>query len=177
MHPEAYMFVQRTNSYLYPRPKSVVEIGARNINGTIRHLFSDATDYVGIDIADGPDVDVVANGATWQPDPKKRPDLVICCEVLEHTAEADEIVRNAVRMVKGGGHVIVTCAGTGRPPHSAFDGGPLREGEYYRNVTKEQVEDWIESLNSMIRNVEYAIALQRGDLYFHIITRPDGQDA
>ncbi len=31
--------------------------------------------------------------------------------------------------------LLATCASRQRPPHSALDGGPLRRGEWYQNVS------------------------------------------
>lgn len=128
MHAEAAQFVARHAS---GEPIDVVEIGSLDINGTVRHLFPYA-DWHGIDVVAGPGVDEVADGATWQP--AGLVDLVVCCEVLEHTSSWREIVANAARMVRSGGRVILTAAGPGRAPHSAVDGGPVRDGEYYANV-------------------------------------------
>jgi hypothetical protein len=38
---------------------------------------------------------------------------------------------------------IVTTATTGRAPHSAVDGGVLRAGEFYRNVSPEELNTWL----------------------------------
>lgn len=170
MHPEAYEYVRHASYHLYPRPVRVVEIGSRNINGSVRGLFSDALQYRGLDLYEGPDVDIVANGATWQPARDERPDAVVCCEVLEHATTAADIVRNAVKMLRPGGTAIFTCAGAGRTPHSAIDGGPIREGEHYENVTREMVEEWIEPIQSLVKHILFGTRDDRADLYFHIFT-------
>jgi SAM-dependent methyltransferase len=138
VHAEAYAFVSRASANLPQGP--VLEIGSLNINGTIRGLF-DGRPYLGIDAVPGPGVDRVANGATYQPE--LMPLVVVCCEVLEHTPEAEAICRNAYRALAPGGTFIVTAAGVGRPPHSAVDGGQLRQGEFYCNVTAEELERWL----------------------------------
>src|SRR5579883_267247 len=132
---------------LEPR-RSVVELGSRTVagpwpySGPVRHLFPGAG-YVGVDIVAGPNVDVVGNAATWQPDPFAPVDTVVCTETLEHTPEAGEICSNAWRLLAPGGVFVVTAAGVGRAPHSAVDGGALREGEYYRNINREQLYGWL----------------------------------
>jgi hypothetical protein len=117
---------------LVPAPTRVVEIGALNINGSVRPLFNGAT-YVGVDRVAGPDVDVVSDGSIYQPD-VSRPDCVVCCEVLEHASNWKSLVMNMASIVRPGGTVIITCAGENRVPHSAVDGGLVREDEYYQNV-------------------------------------------
>jgi hypothetical protein len=67
------------------RRPTVVDIGSMNVNGTYRELFdSNKWDYVGIDMAPGPGVDLVIR------DPYKFPlsdgsvDCVISGQMLEH---------------------------------------------------------------------------------------------
>lgn len=131
MHLEAYQWVA---AHAPQRPVTVLEVGSRNINGTIRHLFHGC--YVGLDIVDGVCVDVVADAATWGD--QRRFDVVVCCEVLEHTEAWPAIVENIGRLLRDGGAMILTCAGVGREPHGA-EGGPVGD-EYYANVSVAELE-------------------------------------
>jgi hypothetical protein len=129
MHPEAYNFVKE-----FAEGKQfdqVVEFGSLDINGTVRDLI-DCSWYYGIDLQPGPGVDEVADAATW--DGYYFADLIICCEVLEHSKKWRAIVESAYLNLVHGGWFVVTCATDPRAPHSALDGGPLRPGEYYGNV-------------------------------------------
>jgi SAM-dependent methyltransferase len=150
-------------------PTRVVEIGARNINGSVRDLLPHPgpTSYVGVDIGAGPGVDVVADGATFVP--TESPDVVVCAETLEHAPNAAAIVQNALAMVVPGGRVVITCAGPGRAPHSAQDGGPLREGEFYRNLASAEIVSWAPGAI-----VEAAVDRERiGDTYVVLRKRCD----
>jgi SAM-dependent methyltransferase len=144
VHEGAFRFVSGVAMRLEPR-RSVIELGSRTVagpwpySGPVRHLFPGA-EYVGVDIVAGPNVDVVGNAATWQPNPFRPVDTVVCTETLEHTPDAGEICSNAWQLLGPGGVFIVTAAGVGRAPHSAVDGGPLREGEYYCNINREQLQ-------------------------------------
>lgn len=141
MHAEAYDYVARTLTGRVLPVGLTVEFGGRNINGTIRQLF--AAPYVSVDAVPGPGVDVVANAATYEaPQPAA---CVVCCEVLEHTDEAEAICYNAHHLLEPGGVFLVTAAGEERVPHSAIDGGPLRAGEYYRNVSRGDLAMWLEA--------------------------------
>lgn len=138
MHREAYTYVQ---TMAPQRPRGLVlEIGGRNINGSIRELFAGDA-YVSVDVRNGSGVDVVADGATFTP--ATRPSTVVCCEVLEHTPKAEAICKHAHDILLPGGMFIVTTAGMGRASHSGIDGGPLRDGEYYRNVSKNDLARWL----------------------------------
>jgi ubiquinone/menaquinone biosynthesis C-methylase UbiE len=87
-------------------------------------------------------------------------DTVVCCETLEHTPDAEAICRNAHRMLMTGGVFLVTAAGDGRGEHSAVDGGPLRDGEFYRNVDRYHLETWLEMFH--FRMIDTATP---GDIY------------
>jgi SAM-dependent methyltransferase len=124
----------------------VLEIGSRNINGSVRHLFADAATYVGVDPVDGPDVDIVGDGATIEVLFDSF-DVVVCTEVLEHVDDtiAAAIIANAHRHLVPGGRFVMTCAGPGRGAHSAIDERPIRPWEFYRNVDDVTLAVWLAS--------------------------------
>lgn len=158
MHSQAFEFIAAKARDL-GRVGFVLEIGARNVNGTVRGLF-DAERYVGIDVAPGPGVDVVASGTDYVPDAPA--DVIVCCEVLEHTAEAEAICRRAVDNLAPGGVLLLTMAGTGRAPHSAIDGCDLRPGEFYRNVSVGELGAWLLKTDCTANVTEDRVA---GDTY------------
>jgi hypothetical protein len=141
MHQQAYEFIAARASEL-GRVGFVLELGSRIVNGSVRGLFQ-AERYIGIDILSGPGVDVVASGREYVPDAP--PDVVVCCEVLEHAAEAGDIVAHALSLLPSGGVLLLTAAGPERAPHSAIDGGPLRSTEHYRNIGADDLEQWLAS--------------------------------
>ncbi len=145
MHRAAYEYVASVVRR-FGVPERVVEIGSRDINGTVRPLFAGCKHYVGLDLRPGPAVDVVADACTWRPWPLV--DCVVCCEVLEHTPRAREIVASAHAMLREGGLLILTAACDPRHPHSALDGGPVRDGEYYRNVDPADLHDWLRAFGA-----------------------------
>jgi hypothetical protein len=134
-------------SRLTPTPQTMVELGSRDVNGVVRDLFPGVA-YTGVDVAPGRNVDVVADAATWQPSAPV--DLVVCCEVLEHTPAAAAIVANAARMLKPGGTLILTCALKGRGAHSAT-GGKLAPGEFYHNPREAEMVAWVRQAGLALR--------------------------
>lgn len=139
MHPEAYEFVRHTLATL-PRRKSVIEIGSRDINGTVRDLLGRA-EYVGIDLHEGPNVDVVADAVGFEPE--EPVDTVLCLEVLEHAHEPAKLCKAAHGWLKDKGYFLITAATEGRPPHSGIDGGALRENEPYRPIAERDLRSWL----------------------------------
>jgi SAM-dependent methyltransferase len=121
----------------------ILDIGGRSVNGTPRGLFPNA-DFAVLDIRPGPDVEIVADAATWEPN-GRRWDVVLCTEVFEHAREYPAICKTAFVACRPGGRFIVTCAGPGRVPHSAFVEAGLQPGEFYENLTATRLRDAMES--------------------------------
>lgn len=130
MHTEALRWVERCAPMI---PGHVLDVGGRDVNGTPKHLFELATSYRVSDLRPGLNVDIV--GDICELGLEAIADTVLCLEVLEHAENWPDIVTACVRALRPGGCLIVTCAGPGRPEHSAVDGGPLHDGEWYGNVS------------------------------------------
>lgn len=114
---------------------SVLEIGSLNINGTVRDFF-DAKEYVGVDVADGPGVDVVAQGQDLDYADKSF-DVAVSAECFEHNPYWLETFDNMIRMSRK--YVVFTCGSTGRPEHGTRATTPADspftvEWDYYRNL-------------------------------------------
>jgi len=133
MHAAAFEFVGR---HAIREPISVIEIGSRDLNGSVRPHFP-AANWVGIDVIAGPAVDVVIDAMVYKP--AHQVDLVICCEVFEHEPRWKDIIARAFTWLKPGGQIIITCGGIGREPHSAIDGAKLRPGEWYQNISEQRL--------------------------------------
>lgn len=163
MHAEARLFVERVVADYVIVPSHVVEYGSRDINGSVREYFiADSLTFTGIDIIPGKGVDVVADAGVWRP--PEPVDVIICCEVLEHTDRAQRIVNNACASLAVGGFIVITCACDSRAPHSASDGGKLREDEYYRNVDAFAMWANLEARDEFSVE-EFEVHRGRGDLY------------
>ena len=149
MHPEARQFVTQFRT---AQQLTVIEIGSRNINGTIRDLFPNAK-WIGLDRMPGPLVDVLVDAVDYVPPDKV--DMVICCEVLEHAENWEQVLRKGVSWLKPGGWMIITCAGFGRPPHSVIVEGTPGPEEHYANLTCQQIEDVLRANGMKIQQSHY----------------------
>lgn len=161
MHPEARAAVARFAAELGYRDRpgiSVLDVGARNINGLLRDLFV-ATDWTALDNVPAPEIDIVADARTWQP--LRRWDLVLCTEVLEHVDNWQAIVATAVKATAVNGTFIVTCASTGRPAHSQTGSAEIPAGEHYGNVAPAELDAVMRELFTS-HHVEY---FSGGDAY------------
>jgi len=179
MHPEAFDAVRRMmvssdfvryESPVTPeRPRLAVDFGGADVNGTARELFDPATEWLGLDIAPGSGVDIVADARSWNGpvdmgDPVNvsrdtvygatlAVDLVLCTELLEHVpppAGLDPdtgwmaVLGTIHRVLKPGGFAFVTCASTGRRPHGARGEMDPPQGEHYRNVDPDLFMDTVQ---------------------------------
>lgn len=163
MHTEAYNFFETESLRHAPAlPYDILEIGGRNINGAIHHLFP-CRHYDSIDLVDAPGVTIVANAATWQP--TRKYDLVLCAEVFEHTHEWwDMINATAWNALHIDGTLLASCATGDRPPHSAH-GGPLQPGEYYENVCPDAMHEALCHWRDVSVTVAPSHGKVAGDMY------------
>lgn len=141
VHPGAALFLTRCH---IPHPAPVVfEVGARDHNGRARdYLPTLPARWVGFDLLAGPGVDVVGDAAELLPE-WGQCDVVVSTEVLEHCERWSLLLHRMAAAVRAGGWLVVTCAGSGREAHGA-DGGPLLPGEYYGNVSVDEVVEVVE---------------------------------
>lgn len=137
MHPEARQWVEASIDGF--TPKRVLEIGSRNVNGGVRDLFPDSV-YIGVDIIDGPGVDVVGDATELDLPPV---DLVVTTEALEHHPNPGLVIETAYRVLVPGGMLIATMAGPGRHPHSGLLEGRPKPGEHYRNIEPDELAEWL----------------------------------
>ncbi len=115
--------------------RRVLEIGSHDVNGGIRDLFPTVGEYVGLDVREGPGVDLVADATVYKTD--RSFDCVVSTEVFEHVEGWRGIVRCAAEAAAR--VFIVTCAGPGRGIHSAT-GGELDPDEWYQNVNPDDLK-------------------------------------
>jgi SAM-dependent methyltransferase len=94
--------------------RPALEVGSLDVNGSVRSLF--AGDYIGIDMRDGPGVDIVGL-ASDLPFRDAAFEVVVTTETFEHDPSfwrsLDEIRRVLVR----GGHLLITTRGNGFGEH------------------------------------------------------------
>lgn len=144
-HPQQAQFVSALRQALpaYFAGRRVLEIGSLDINGSVRGLFAGG-EYVGLDLGPGRGVDVVGAGEDYGA-PARSFDVVICCETMEHNPRWRETWLNMLRLLRGDGLLVMTCATEGRPRHGTRDAKPedspfTAAGDYYRNLV---IEDFL----------------------------------
>jgi SAM-dependent methyltransferase len=171
-HPQQLAFVELTRR-MFPeafRGRKVLEIGSLDLNGSVRRFFSEC-DYLGIDVAPGPGVDLVCQGQDYAA-PDASFDTVISCEAMEHNPHWRDTFGNMLRLCRPGGLVVMSCASTGRPEHgtrrTAPDASPLTVGlgwDYYRNLTRRDFTSALD-LGAALTLFGFFVNWKSCDLYF-----------
>lgn len=108
---------------------NVADRNERNWRSLAAKRFGKRADFVGVDLADGPNVDarldICCNSRTLVATLGEEPfDLVICSHVLEHTRNPGRAARNIQRAIRPGGHTYIAT-----PWSQAFHATP---DDYWR---------------------------------------------
>ena len=97
--------------------EKVLEVGSRDVNGSIRCLFEDIT-YLGVDMIKGPNVDIVVNGhnlrTVFDPDYF---DAVFCFDTFEHDDAFWLTLEQMKAVLKPGGWLVLGFPGRNCPEH------------------------------------------------------------
>lgn len=149
MHPEILSWCEAIKQ-LHPehfKNKRVLEIGSYTVNGSVRELFHDC-DYIGIDVATGPGVDLVCIAHDLH-EPDASFDVVVSTQALEHDMYHHLTLINAVQLLKPKGLMLLTCAtGTtwmhGVQGHGAEDSLTTQMSgqwsSYYQNISPDELQ-------------------------------------
>ena len=152
MHREAKEFTEWVRR-CFPEfftAKVVLDVGAGDINGNNRFLFTNCT-YHANDVCEAPNVTIVSRTKDLT---LSGLDVVISTECFEHDPEYARSWVKMYEMLKPGGLFCFTCASTGRPEHGTRRTSPrdsfgtrskqVDMQDYYKNLT-------VQDLNSVLK--------------------------
>src|SRR5437868_12867636 len=100
--------------------KRVLEVGSRNVNGSLReHVESfHPAEYIGVDLELASGVDKKLNAEHLVKEfGEKSFDVVISTEMLEHAVNWKAIISNMKQVLKPGGALLITTRSEGFPFH------------------------------------------------------------
>lgn len=150
---------------------SVLEIGSYDVNGSVRNVFATAKHYVGVDLDEGPGVDLVGFGQEVD-HPDASYDMTVSGECFEHDPHWRETFSNMVRMTRPGGLVAFSCASRGRIEHGTvrsdktLSPGTQAIGlDYYRNLNARDFQEGL-PLDAMFSEFRFWYLPTHFDLYF-----------
>ena len=151
---------------------SVLDIGSLDINGNNRYLFEQCN-YTGIDIGDGPNVDVVCSGHLFKSDDLF--DVVVSTECFEHDEHWQQTLKNVINnLLKDGGLFLFSCAAPGRPEHGTKRTSPKDSpftNDYYRNLSEADIRSVL-NCDEIFSNYKFKTRIDfPQDLYFYGIKK------
>ena len=178
-HPEQQKFCEQIKNEFpnFFENIKVLDVGSLDINGSNRELFINC-EYVGVDIAEGKNVDIVSIAHELN-HPDKCYDTIISTEAFEHDMYYEKTIQNIIRMLKPGGLFIFTCASIGRGEHGTLKNGPdaaplLKNfGEwanYYKNLVESDFRK-IDGFNDEFPNGVFVFNNYPYDIYFYGIKK------
>lgn len=183
-HPEQLGFfaaVAEANAELL-RGGRVVEIGSYDVNGSVRKIFDGWAEYVGVDLDEGPGVDLVGYGHEVAI-ADGHFDAAISGECFEHDPHWADTLANMARMTRPGGLVAFTCASVGRPEHGTrrtdLEESPGTQAvglDYYRNLSRADLERAL-PLDELFSSYRSWYLPTSFDLYFAGVRAGDPGDA
>ena len=146
---------------------SVLDVGSYDVGGSIKEYFI-KNDYLGVDLAQGPNVDLILDGSQLEKLNKKY-DIVISCECFEHAENWEAIFLSMQKVCKENGFVIFTCASRGRTEHGTLrttnSHSPGTNDTYYRNIYKSEFQKSF-NLKNLFTKFELFYNIKSSDLYF-----------
>lgn len=113
MHTSSYLrmqwFVETYAAQAAGDKLKVLDVGSYDVNGSYRELFpAPRYQYVGLDMADGPNVDLVLeNPYDWRSVASDQFDLVISGQAFEHIEFFWKTLEEMVRVTKQGGLLCI----------------------------------------------------------------------
>jgi SAM-dependent methyltransferase len=146
---------------------SVLDVGSYDVGGSVKKFFP-KNQYLGVDLAKGPNVDVVLDGSQLEKLNKKF-DIVISCECFEHAKNWDQVFQSMYNVCKDNGFIIFTCASRGRIEHGTArtinSDSPGTDDTYYKNIFKNEFEKNFE-VNRLFNQSFLYYNIKSSDLYF-----------
>jgi SAM-dependent methyltransferase len=157
MHDTAYEIGRRFLE-IYGRPSStIVEIGACDVNGTLRDFCPQGAHYIGLDLLPGPSVNVVTGADAPLPLRSRCADIVIASSTFEHDTFFWETFLELARILKSGGILYLNV-----PSNGEYHRYPADNWRFYPDSGK-ALERWAERGGYRLSMIESFVAERKGD--------------
>lgn len=107
MHRESYQLMGKMLKR-WSNSAHVLDVGSFNVNGSLRPLAEErGWEYVGVDMREGPNVDIVSPSPHKLPFSESEFDIVLSASTLEHVERPWLLVPEMARVLKPGGMMVV----------------------------------------------------------------------
>ncbi|CAN2227889.1 AdoMet_MTases domain containing protein [Candidatus Nanopelagicaceae bacterium] len=114
MHKSAYEIGAKfLDRYMAAEMKSVLEVGAFDVNGSLKDFKREGCEWLGVDLEPGKGVDIVIERASKLPFEDNSFDLVVATSVFEHDPTFWLTFNEMLRVVKPEGFVYICAPSNG----------------------------------------------------------------
>lgn len=153
MHPSAYEHALNFfNRYLLPveqaeqRRFKVIDFGSYDVNGTLKPIFKNH-DYIGIDMAEGPNVNIVCVNNNV-PLPDNSCDVIVSSSNFEHDDMFWITFLEMCRLVRSGGLIYINA-----PSRGGYHAHPIDCWRFYADSWK-ALEKWGRTNNHQVTLID-----------------------
>jgi SAM-dependent methyltransferase len=158
MHDTAYELGREFFSlYAAPNMTMALDIGAMDVNGTLRDFCPAGVEYVGVDIAPGKGVDRVIESARRLPFEDDSFDLAVSSSCIEHDPLFWVTFLELMRVIKPGGFAYISA-----PSNGQYHAYPLDCWRFYPDAGL-ALEQWARHSNLAAHLVESFTADRKRD--------------
>ena len=114
MHKSAYEIGAKfLDRYMAPEMNSILEIGAFDVNGSLKDFKHEDCEWIGVDLEPGKGVDIVIERASKLPFVDNSFDLVVATSVFEHDPTFWLTFNEMLRVVKPDGFIFICAPSNG----------------------------------------------------------------
>lgn len=138
---------------------TIVDLGAGNVNGTLRDVSPKGAYYIGLDMAPEPDVDVVIKPNTSLPLASETIDIVVSSSMLEHDTFFWQTFLEMARITKPGGIIYINA-----PSNGWYHRYPVDNWRFYPDCGK-ALANWAANNGQKITLIELFVAERMGDVW------------
>ncbi|HXT07163.1 MAG TPA: methyltransferase domain-containing protein [Roseiarcus sp.] len=145
--------------YVDPRTRVIVEVGALDVNGSLRKFSPEGAIYLGVDLAHGKSVDIVTKIEEPLPFRNDFADIVLSSSQMEHDSFFWESFCEYARIVKPGGHIYINT-----PSNGAYHRYPDDNWRFYPDCGR-ALERWARRNGRPVTLVESFVADRERDAW------------
>jgi GT2 family glycosyltransferase/SAM-dependent methyltransferase len=115
MHPSAMEFGERFfKAYCTEgAPLRILDIGAQDVNGSLKEVSPAGTEYIGVDFVEGKGVDVILQDPYALPFDDNSADVIVCSSVFEHSEFFWLLFLEVLRVLKPNGLLYLNVPSNG----------------------------------------------------------------
>lgn len=126
----------------------ILDVGSRDVNGSLRSVAPVGATYIGIDVAEGPGVDQVIDDSYVYPFPDGHFDCVVSTSCWEHDPMFWLTFLECCRVLSGSGFLYVNA-----PSSGTYHGFPLDHWRFYPDAGL-ALEQWGKRMKQPVRFLE-----------------------